>query len=510
MESKSRVNNSIRNSFFAVLSNALVMIVGFIAQRLFLKILTIEYAGINSLYNNIFTVLNLAELGIGNAIIFNLYRPIAENNVEEVNSLMAFYRKCYHVIGVLVCVLGLIISPFLPWIITETHADINIYVAYILCLADPVLSYFLSYKRSLLYVHQQNYIISIIHIGYTFLMNVGQITLLYFTNSYYVYLVVKVVMRFVENYLISYYADKLYGEIDYKSALSLKKETKDDIFKKVRALLYHKIGDFVILSTDNIVISRFLGIMTVGLYANYKMILAGVQTLISQLINALTPSVGNLLVQSGNQKRFEVFRKIKLINYWFVSVSAWCILTGVDSFIKLWLGKEYLLTIDVVVTIVFLYYLTNIRWCIVVFKEAAGIFYEDRFVPFVTAILNLVTSVIFVQLWGLAGVFWGTIVGELVLHLYSFPKYVYSRLFDRSRWKYIAELFLSIVIFVVFSILIYWICNRIIVDNLILNFIVREMVTFISGNLFLIILLRKTDEYQYFKGVVIGKLKGRM
>ena len=375
-----RIKNSMRNMITSISSNIVTIIIGLLAQAIFIKIMGIEYLGLNGLFTNIISMLGIVELGIGSAIIYNLYKPIAINDVETIKSLMNFYKKSYNIIGIVVLTIGLIIIPFLPLIIEDVTVKINVPLIYILFLLDIVFSYFLSYKRSILYASQKNYLINLIHIGYTILLNIGQLLMLFFTKNYYLYLIVKIIVRIIENLIITYIVNKEYSYLK-EDAKKLDPTIEKDIIKKVKALFFHKIGGFVVLGTDNIIISKFLGLVSVGLYSNYYMIINAVQTLFSQALVALTPSVGNLLVKENKNKTFEVFKKIRFMNFWIATFTSVCILNMMQQFITIWIGEEYLLDDIVLIILVFNLFQKLMRSTYQTFKEAAGIYYEDRFVP---------------------------------------------------------------------------------------------------------------------------------
>lgn len=290
-----RTSNSIKNSFTSFILSIITMLLGFVAQAIFIRILGAEYSGLNGLFTNVLTMLSFFELGIGNAIVFHLYKPIAINDEEEIKTLMKFYEKAYNIISVLVLACGLAIIPFLNIIVGEISIDINIYVIYIMFLLNTSISYTLSYRRNLIIANQKNYIINIIHIIYIIILNLSQLLVLYLTKNYYLYLGIKIICQILENFVCYIIAGKLYPFITSKNVKPLDKNLKDDIFKKVKALLFHKVGYSVVSGTDNIIISSFLGVVTVGFYTNYNMVITAVNNLFSQIIGSTSASVGNLL-----------------------------------------------------------------------------------------------------------------------------------------------------------------------------------------------------------------------
>lgn len=501
-----RKKSSFKNMITAVSSNVLTIIVGLVAQAVFIKILGSEYLGLNGLFSNVISMLGIVELGMGSAIIYNMYKPIAENNHEKIKSLMQFYKKSYRIITLIISIIGIMIIPFIKYIvdIESVTVGINVYLVYILFLLETICSYILSYKRSMLYADQKEYITNIIHMGYTILVNTMQLTFLYFTHDYYLYLIIKVMMRLVENIVISSYVNRRYSYLLDNNVTKLDSKTEKDIFQKIRALFFHKIGTFIVSGTDNIIISKYLGLVTVGLYSNYYMIINAVQTVINHIIQATRASVGNLLVTESKTKQFDIFNKIRFVNFWISCFSSICIFVIMDSFITIWIGYKFVLPTKVLLVLVINFFIVSSRSTYGAFKEAAGIFYEDRFVPIIESLLNIVLSIIFVKKFGLMGVFMGTIASGLVLWCYSYPKYVYNKLFGRKISDYIKETIYYFIIFILIAGFTYSLAILISFDNVYLQFISNVLIALIVPNVIMLLLFSKDENFKYF----INMLKG--
>ena len=392
------------------------------------------------------------------------------------------------------------IIPFIKYIvdIESITVDINVYLVYILFLLETICSYILSYKRSMLYADQKEYITNIIHIGYTILVNTMQLTFLYFTNDYYLYLIIKVMMRLVENIVISSYVNRRYSYLLDNNVTKLDSKTEKDIFQKIRALFFHKIGTFIVSGTDNIIISKYLGLVTVGLYSNYYMIINAVQTVINHIIQATRASVGNLLVTESKTKQFDIFNKIRFVNFWISCFSSICIFVIMDSFITIWIGYKFVLPTKVLLVLVINFFIVSSRSTYGAFKEAAGIFYEDRFVPIIESLLNIVLSIIFVKKFGLMGVFMGTIGSGLVLWCYSYPKYVYNKLFGRKISDYMKETIYYFIIFILIAGFTYSLAILISFDNVYLQFISNVLIALIVPNVIMLLLFSKDENFKYF------------
>lgn len=506
-----RTYNSIKNMIFSVLSNALTIIIGFVVQKFFLDILGTEYLGVNSLYSNIVSMLAIADLGIGTAIIYNLYEPVAKNNKNKIKSLMRFYRNTYRVIALVIFLIGLVIIPFLPIIVGKTTIPhIELVAFFILFLIDTVASYLLSYKRSLLYADQKIYITSIVHLGYLVIMNSLLVISLVLTSNFYLFLIIKIIMRILENVVISIIADKKYPYLKDREVKKLSKTTINDIVLKVKGLVFHKLGSFFVLGTDNIIISMFLGVSVVGLYNNYYLVIYALNTLISQGFTSFTASVGNLLTLESKERTYRVFKRIRFLNFWVSAYTAISILVVMESFISSWYGKEYLLPTAVLITLVLNYYLTVMRFNVSIFKEAAGIFHEDRYIPIIESITNILASLIFLKFFGLAGVFLGTITSNLLLHLYSYPKYVFKPLFDKNVGDYFKSIAKYFILFVVTAIITYFVCNIITIDNSVIKMTVNIGISLVIPNFIFYLVLHKKEEFKYFKKLFFKILNNKL
>ncbi len=506
-----RKKSSFKNMITAVSSNVLTIIVGLVAQAVFIKILGSEYLGLNGLFSNVISMLGIVELGMGSAIIYNMYKPIAENDHEKIKSLMQFYKKSYRIITLIISIIGIMIIPFIKYIvdIESVTVGINVYLVYILFLLETICSYILSYKRSMLYADQKEYITNIIHMGYTILVNTMQLTFLYFTHDYYLYLIIKVMMRLVENIVISSYVNRRYSYLLDNNVTKLDSKTEKDIFQKIRALFFHKIGTFIVSGTDNIIISKYLGLVTVGLYSNYYMIINAVQTVINHIIQATRASVGNLLVTESKTKQFDVFNKIRFVNFWISCFSSICIFVIMDSFITIWIGYKFVLPTKVLLVLVINFFIVSSRSTYGAFKEAAGIFYEDRFVPIIESLLNIVLSIIFVKKFGLMGVFMGTIGSGLVLWCYSYPKYVYNKLFGGKIYDYMKETIYYFIIFILIAGFTYSLAILISFDNVYLQFISNVLIALIVPNVIMLLLFSKDENFKYFINMLKGLKKRR-
>lgn len=501
----SRTMKSARNFLFTMFASVAAILIGLIAQKLFINILGLEYAGLNGLFSNVVAILAIADLGIGEAVVFKLYKPLKENDEEAVLSLMRFYRKAFHIIAGIIAVIGLCMIPLLPYIAKTTEADVNTTLIYLIFLADVVFSYFLSYKRAILYADQKNFYISIIHMLYLVGMNTGQLLMLYFTHNYYAYLLVKLAFRILENVVIAIVADRKYPYLKKKEAKPLDSEVRADIKKKTGALFFHKIGTFVVNGTDNILISVFFSLTTAGLYNNYYIVIDAATKLFSPAIAALTPSVGHMLVADDKEHVFQVFRNIRFMNFWIASFAATALFTLIQPFVSLWYGQEYVLPLLVVIALSFQFFQALMRGSYNAFQDAAGIFYENRFVPLFESAVNILASILLLKAFGLAGVFFGTITSSLALWAFSYPRFVYTKLFGRGLKHYAAEtlgylgVFLAVCTATFFAVTLF---NRVFTGSALIQLLADAVICIVLSNGLLALIFCRSDCLKYFFGLI--------
>ncbi|MDO4526634.1 MAG: hypothetical protein Q4B87_00895 [Candidatus Saccharibacteria bacterium] len=471
-----RTENSIKNVFWTTAAFGINLIVNFIARKFFIEILGAEYNGLNSLLTSIISILSIAELGIGTTIIYYLYKPLHEKNKELIKSLMEFYKKSYRLIASIVLLLGLAIMPFLTSIIGEINIDINIYIVYILFLLESVVSYLFSYKRSIIIADQKERIIKYTHIGIILLMNVMQIATLYLTKNYYVFLLIKILFTCLENIILANIANRKYSFIKEK-ANSLPTGVRRGLTKKIRAMFYHQIGGFVVNGTDNIMISIMFGVTEVGMYNNYFLIVTSIFGLIDGVFSGVTASIGNLLVAKNKKDSLSVYRGILGISYVLAIyiTSTFCVC--VQPLVRIWLGDAYIMSELVVVVLAVYLYFKIMKLPTVAFKNAAGIFYEDRFVPIIESVVNIVASLICAKIFGVSGIIMGTIISTFVLYFGSYPFIVYKQVFAVSPVYYFRQHLTYSVLAIASSSFIILLSNIVILKNDILEIIKNLLIS---------------------------------
>lgn len=486
---------SMKNGAISIITNILTVGIGFIAQAIFVRTLGSEYLGVNGLFSNIISVLGIVELGIGTTIIYHLYKPIAQGDIKLINQLMNFYKKSYRIIAFIIAVLGILLIPFLNIIVGTTNIKENIYVIFLLFLIDIVFSYLLTYKRSILYANQETYIVNIIHIGYLIFMNLFQIIILLSTMNYILFLGIKIFFRVLENIIITIVANKKYSYIKERNTDKLDSDIVGEIIKKVKSMFFHKIGDIVVLGTSNIIISTFLGVSMVGVYSNYTLITNALNNLLSQMYGSIVSSVGNLLTENNSKKAYKIYLKMSFINKYIAILFSAMFICLIEPFITIWVGEQFLLSKLTIVLITLNFYIHNLRNTMNTYKSAAGIFYEDRFVPIIIALVDIILSVVLVNVIGINGVFIGIIIATLIYHVYDYPKYVYNKIFERLGREYIKQVIQELFLFLIIVVSSFILINFVNFDNIILNLFVRALLCFTFVNIMMIIIFRKKFRY---------------
>ncbi len=507
-----RTINSIKNSLTSTMVYIINILMGFISQAIFIRMLGAEYNGIKGLFTNILSMLNIAELGFGSAIVYHLYKPMSEKNTQQIKTLVKYYRNVYHLIAGIIFIIGIIILPIIPIIVGEISVPENINFLFLLYLLSTVFSYLLAYKRSVLYADQKNYITNIVSGMFAIFKNFIQIAIIIFIQNFTLYLLSQIVFALLENIIINMIVNRQYPYVkDLSDSKDISKNLKKDIFTKVKGLLFHKIGGFVVLGTDNIIISMAdgLGVVAVGMYANYNMIIGQVKNLFGSVINSLMASVGNLLIEKDKSKVRLIYKSILLMDSWifcFCAISIYCM---IEPFIEIWIGKEYLLSKFVLIVLVVNLYIQGVRFTTLTFKEAAGIFYEDRFVPLVESIVNIAFSLIFVRFFGLAGVFMGTITSTMLVFLYSYPKYVYKLVLEGTYLEYFKLHIKHGLLTLIICLITGYISSFILVSNIWLQLILNGILCLFLPNFLYFLFATRMPEFDFYKEKIENMMKNR-
>lgn len=498
MEKQSRTKNSVINIATAVSGQVISIIISFLARILFISKLGEVYLGINSLFTNIVGLLSLAELGVGTAINYTLYKPLAEEDTDKIKSLMQLYRRIYCAIGVIIFAVGIALMPFLKSFLkaSETESIPQFYLIFFLFLSNTAVSYFYSYKRALIISDQKRYIATIYRYAFYIAMNFIQIITLIIIGNFIVYLMVQLVSTVAENVSVSRKADKMYPYLKYRDVEKVDVETLDDIKKNTVALLFHKIGSSVVSSTDNILISKIIGIVTVGIYSNYLLITNALNIVMGQLFMALTASIGNMGVTERGDKAERIFYRIFFLNFWIDCIISAALFSTVNLLVSAWFGTDMLLGIDVLICVTINFYLYQIRRTVLTYRDAYGLFWFDRYKALIEAVINLVVSIILGIRIGLIGILIGTIVSTITISLWVEPYILFKHAFQNSSIKYFGKLstytFLTFIACYVCS----WLVNKMALSGFV-GFLIGVIICVFFVSFMIVAYFYCSDEFKY-------------
>lgn len=506
----SRIENTSKNFIFSLLATFVTSITSFVSRTVFIHVIGVTYLGANSLFSNILSMLSLTELGLGSAIGFSLYAPLAKGDTSTIKSLMRFYKKAYRVIALVIAVLGMALLPFLDYLIKEPGDIQHISFIYIVFLYNTIVSYLFTYKTTLVIADQKGYLITNISTVINVVTVVIQTVILFAFKNYFVYLIVGAVLGTVQWYFINRHIYSLYPYLKDKDILPLGETERKTIATNVKAMVFHKFGELCINQTDNIIISSFISIAAVGIYNNYYMIIGIINRFAQSIFSAATASLGNLIATEDNSKRYETFKHYNFLGFWVFGWTGICLYVLLTPFVQLWLGNDFIIDNLTLGLVMINYYLVGMRVTIGNVKMAAGLYAQDQWAPIVQAIINLLVSIVGAIHLGLAGVFLGTVVSSIAVPCWYRPIVVYKYAFNRPVREYFFTYlkYMFVVFLCLFFVLI---INRFIIDAWIRNTYVKfffEMLTcVIVPNAVIILLFYRTSEFSYLLNVLKSLFK---
>lgn len=496
---KTRTENVAKNVVLSTIFQLVAYILGFVGRTIFIKILGKEYLGLNGLFTNILTLLSFAELGIGSAIVYSMYKPLAIKDNTKLKQLINFYKKAYFYIGLIVVIGALAFAPFLDFFIKDAP-DIkeNLVVIYLLFAFNTAISYFFSYKTSILSADQKNYLIVVYTKTFKIIAIFVQIVVLYLTHNYYLYLIIELVATLITNILLYIKSNKLYPELRDTGDLTLPKEEKDSILTNIKSLVIYKVGGVALNGTDNLIISKYLGLVVGGVYSNYQLLVNAVTEIVGQVTNSFTASIGNLNSISSVEKKEEVFYKILYFTYLLFGVCSISLLIVLSDVVDIWLGKDFLLDFFTVSMIVGHFYVNGVQYASFSYRNTLGLFRQAKLGPLLATIINIVLSIVLAKKIGLGGVFLATIVARFLSYGIIDPIVVYKTEFKKSVLIYYKKYFKYLFFVAITFVVVYEITS--IIPNSNLLYVMLEGIIAVTVSFLLLVLFTfKTKEYSGLK-----------
>lgn len=453
-----RTKNTLRNIAFGSVNRIINIVLPFISRTVILYVMGTQYLGLSSLFTSILSFLSLTELGIGAAMVYSMYKPIAENDHTTIQALLNLYRKLYRIIGTVILVIGLLLMPFLKILVPEElPPDINLYLLYLIYLFNAVLSYWLfAYKNALLQAYQRDDINSKIASIITPASYVVMLACLFLTKNYYAYVIWLPVFTALTNLLRLVFVNRNFPDLEPEGEISA--GLKQSILKKTTALIGTKLNTVVLNAADNLVMSAFLGLTVIAMYGNYHYIMTAITGFTSIIYASMTAGLGNSLQTDSLDTNYRNFEKFSFINSWLVGWCTVCLVCLYQPFMQIWVGEKLMFPFYVVLEMGLYFYVYQIRKIPVVYKDAAGIWWEDRFRPYVCMVVNVVLNITLVQVIGISGIILSTVFSLFISipwENYTIFKYV----FHRSSKPYYGKMALSAVTMLLAGTVTFWICS---------------------------------------------------
>lgn len=439
-----RLENIVKNIYYGFGGKILTILLTFISRTFFIHILGSSYLGINGLFTDILSVLSMADLGLSTAMIYSFYEPISKKDYNKVSALTSFYKKIYLIIFIVILSCGIFLIPFLKYIINMPQSIDHIYIYYLIFLFNTASSYLFVYKTSIISASQKEYIISNYNTIGRLIIMILQIIILLCFKSYILFLLVQVFGTLIINILLSIKAEKMYPEIMMQNTLTITE--KKSIFLNIKNAFIYRISSVLINSTDNILISILIGTVYVGWYSNYLLVINGFNGFISIVFTSMTASVGNILAIESEKKAIEAFKKIQTISLLIGTFTTLVFILLINNFIVVWLGKKYIFDFLTVIAIGINFYLANMLQPIWVYRQAAGLYKETKYIMVYCAIINLILSIILGKIIGIAGIFFASAIARLSTYVWFEPQILFKKYLHSNALIYFKRVLLNCIV----------------------------------------------------------------
>lgn len=503
-----RVYQAKKNIIFGYAGNIVILFMNFLQRTVFIRTLGMTLLGVNGIYTELLTVLAMTELGIGTALNYSLYKPVAEQDREKIKSYMLFYKKAYLIIACVISVLGIAVSPFLRYILKNpgnlSIRELTLY--YYIFLFNTVITYFVSYKYSLVNAEQKNYIQTNINAVTKVVETLVQILVLVFTRSFLLYLLSKAAVEVLQKIVVSVCLNRMYPYLREKNVQKLSREETGIVAVKTKALICHKVGDVARSQTDRIVISSFVNVDMSAVVDNYTYIVTYVGGFVNIIFDSLISGFGNLVATESKEKQYQLFRVYHFMACWlfgFGAVGFWHLLTPLIG--GLWLDSEWTLSGVVVTLMMMEFYFKGERIVLLNFKIASGLFEQDRYLPLIQGAVNLVVSVVLVQKIGVVGVYVGTVVSGLLANFVR-PLIVYRVCFAKSGRSYFVDSLKYMVVVIAAGAVLVPVRNVVMNEVTFFSFVLTAVIISLLYNGAFLAVFHGTEEFRYLWNAAVGKL----
>lgn len=505
----SRLHNVVRNSGASLLNRLAQILIRFVIQTLFIKVLGNEYTGVSRLFTDILTVLSLVEMGLDSSMVYALYKPLAQHDDRRITALMNFYRSAFTIIGVAVFAIGLGCVPFLRYIVKDVpdvKEDVRLlFLAYV---ATSGSSYFFVYKTVLIRADQRSSIISnittIVHLAEC----LAEVVLILLFKEFFLYLAVRFVSTLSRNFWLSHKAEKLYPQYFQDRSVRIDRAERNDLFKNIFALIVYNLAAVVLNSTDSIFVSAFTGTAQVAIIGNFTLITNSVKSCIKMVVSASRPSIGNMVAMESTEKQRVMLKRINFITFWIACFCSTCLFCLLNPFIgDIWFGESYKIGLAIVIPLVINFYISVMSFTNGTFRSTNGLFVQGWYRPAVMAVLNLTLDYFMGKKMGAAGIYIATSISLITTQVWYDPYIVYKHVFKCKPWEYYIDYLWQAAFTVSCCALSYALSKWLSIPNKYLSFLCSALIAAILPNLAIVLCFRRTDNYAYARSVILKILR---
>ena len=501
-----RTVKSSKSIITGIANKFILLVLAFVSRKIFIHYIGVEYLGINSLFSDVLNLLSMADLGFGIAIAYSYYEPLAKGDHEKLSALTGFYKRIYNIIALAVALIGLFMIPFLKYIVNMEQEIPHLYIYYVIILSNTVLSYLFVYKSTIITADQKGYLINRINIYINVIRTVLQCIALVLFESYLVYIILQSVGTLLNNFVISFIADKQYPFLKNKNYLAA--EEKRNIIENMKSVFLYKVAASLMGGTDSLIMSKICGTVIVGLYSNYLTITMQLTSVVQIVFQSLTASVGNLLLQKDTENSYIVFKQMQMISHWMSATISVCVLTLVQDFIVLWLGEEYLMSMTMVWAIAANLYFSIAMQPIWSFREASGLYNKTKYVMLCTVVVNIALSVFLGIQMGAPGVILASVIARLTTYFWYEPALIFKLYFQKKSSGYYFDFLVSCCLIVISYFVINVVSYYFRLTSLsILNWFIKAIISIFVIFSFYLLRYHKKNEFRELRNKVIRVIK---
>ena len=492
---KSRTRNTAINISTAIASQAVTVALSFFTRTALIRTLGIQAVSLNGLFAEVITMLSMAELGVGSAIVYNLYKPLSENDEKKVCQLMTLFQTAYRVIALVIFSVGLLLTPVIQYLVNNISYSLSyIRLVYVLFVIQSASSYLFAYKSSLLMADQKKYVVTILTLAARTVNAIVTVAVLYLTGNYILYLCVQILFSFSSNLLCALYVDKTYPYL--RKDRSIPKEEKKAIFRNVKYLFVDTIAYRTINSTDNILISTLVSTLQVGYYSNYNVFFNIIRQLQSNFAGSITGSLGNLLVTQTPEHCIRVLNRLNYLFYVMGFVLSLGMFACVAPVIQLWLGADFLLPEAVVLVSCLNLFVNFCKAPLWQMMGVSGLFRDNKNISIVGCVTNLVVSVALGVKLGMVGVFLGTTATSLV-ELVLKTRLLFGKSFHVSVKQYLGRWCYYLLSFLTAQAGVLWFTSVVRLENLFVQVLVNGVAAVILSIPFCVLVFLKNEDFRF-------------